>query len=90
VFILRTPHPSARRVLSQGLLDKVVDELETRVKGLGRSHPVAVLTDRALMRLEAEAAKQVHTPPLLLLSPSNFQLLSCRLDLDPQNASLGV
>ncbi|KAG1661006.1 hypothetical protein FOA52_007171 [Chlamydomonas sp. UWO 241] len=42
----------------QGLLDKVVDELEVRVKALGRTHPVAVLTDRALARLEAEAAKQ--------------------------------
>jgi hypothetical protein len=51
-------------VISQGLLDKVVDELETRVKGLGRSHPVAVLTDRALLRLEAEAAKQVRLLPV--------------------------
>ena len=40
-------------------MDDVVEVLDLRVKESGRSEPVPKLSDRALLRLEKEAAKQV-------------------------------
>lgn len=44
----------------QGLIDKVVDVLEERIKACGRTEPVPKLTERAAMRLEQEKEAAVR------------------------------